>query len=89
MVYDSKAIANKSLEYEREETESLQHIFHFNNLNLVKLGRAVTFMKCQKQPLEVTCNFIKKETLAQMFSCEFYEIYKNAFFYRTPLYDCF
>ena len=26
------------------------------------------------------CNFIKKETLAQVFSCEFCEISKNAFF---------
>ena len=33
----------------------------------------------------VACNFIKKETLAQAFSCEFYEISKNTFFYRTPL----
>ena len=31
------------------------------------------------------CNFIKKETLAQVFSCEFCEIYKNTFYYRTPL----
>ena len=31
------------------------------------------------------CNFIKKETLAQAFSCEFCEIFKNTFFYRTPL----
>ena len=31
------------------------------------------------------CNFIKKGTLAQVFSCEFCEIYKNAFHYRTPL----
>ena len=30
------------------------------------------------------CNFIKKETLAQVFSCEFYEISKNTFSYRTP-----
>ena len=29
------------------------------------------------------CNFIKKETLAQVFSCEFCEIYKNTFSYRT------
>ena len=30
-------------------------------------------------------NFIKKETLAQVFSCEFFEIFKNAFFYQnTP-----
>ena len=35
------------------------------------------------------CNFIKKETLAQVFSCEFCEIInyksKNNFSYRTPL----
>ena len=31
------------------------------------------------------CNFIKKETLAQVFSCEFCEISKNTFSYRTPL----
>ena len=30
------------------------------------------------------CNFIKKESLAQMFSCEFCEISKNTFSYRTP-----
>ena len=41
----------------------------------------------KKQPLEVffvkrpqACNFIKKETLAQVFSCEFCEISKNTFF---------
>ena len=31
------------------------------------------------------CNFIKKETLAQVFSCEFCQISKNTFFNRTPL----
>ena len=31
------------------------------------------------------CNFIKKETLAQVFSCEFCEIYKNIFYNRKPL----
>ena len=30
------------------------------------------------------CNFIKKETLAQVFSCKFCENFKNIFFYRTP-----
>ena len=30
------------------------------------------------------CNFIKKETLTQVFSSEFWEISKNTFFYRTP-----
>ena len=29
------------------------------------------------------CNFVKKETLAQVCSCEFCEIFKNTFLYRT------
>ena len=28
-------------------------------------------------------NFIKKETLAEVLSCEFYEVFKNSFFNRT------
>ena len=31
------------------------------------------------------CNFIKKEILEQVLSCEFCGISKNTFFYRTPL----
>ena len=35
--------------------------------------------------LPEACNFIKIETLvAQVFSCEFCEISKNTFSYRTP-----
>ena len=30
------------------------------------------------------CNFIKKETLTQVFSCEFCKISENTFSYRTP-----
>ena len=30
------------------------------------------------------CDYIKKETLAQVFSCEYFQIFKNAFFYETP-----
>ena len=33
----------------------------------------------------VACNFIKKEALAQVFSCEFCEISKNTFFHRKSL----
>ena len=32
----------------------------------------------------LACNFIKKETLVQVFSCEFCEISENVFSYRTP-----
>ena len=35
------------------------------------------------------CNFIKKETPAQVFSCEFCEIFKNTHFYKTsPVAAC-
>ena len=34
---------------------------------------------------KVACNFIKKEILAQVFSCEFCEISTNTFLQRTPL----
>ena len=30
-----------------------------------------------------SCNFIKRETLTQVFSCEYCEIFKNTFVYRT------
>ena len=34
---------------------------------------------------KILINFIKKETLAWVFSCEFCEIFKNTSFHRTPL----
>ena len=34
--------------------------------------------------LASACNCIKKGTLAEVFSCEFCEIFKNTFSYRTP-----
>ena len=35
------------------------------------------------------CSVIKKETLVQVFFCKFYKIFKNTFFYRTPLVAAF
>ena len=35
------------------------------------------------------CNFIKKETLAQVFSCEFCKISKNTFFLQNTSGGCF
>ena len=38
----------------------------------------------------LVCNFIKKETLAQVFSCEFCKISKNTFFIEhIRVSDCF
>ena len=35
--------------------------------------------------LQAFCDLTRKEILAQVFSCEFCEICKNTYFYRTPL----
>ena len=46
-------------------------------------ARVSFLIKLQCRPK--ACNFIEKETLAQVFSCEFCKICKNNFFHRTPL----
>ena len=67
---------------------------HFDNFKYWFLRGVFRCFYFQKQPSEVfcrkgvlreACNFIKKEALAQVFSCEFCEISKNTFFHRTPL----
>ena len=49
-------------------------------------------LKISQNSRENTCarvsfliNFIKKEALVQFFSCEFCEIFKNNYFYKTPM----
>ena len=49
-------------------------------IKIRKIHRETPVPESQK-----ACNFIKKGNLAQVFSCEFYKISKNTFFYRTPL----
>ena len=48
-------------------------------------ARVSFLINCRPQ----ACNFIKKETLAQVFSCGFCQISANTFFYRRPLDGCF
>ena len=48
-------------------------------------ARASFLIKLQAE----ACNFIKKETLTQVLSCEFCEISKNTFSYRTTPDECF
>ena len=47
-------------------------------------SKEISFKEILLKPY--ACSFIKKETLAQLFSCEFCEISKNTFSYRTPRY---
>ena len=46
-----------------------------------KIHRKSTCAKASSRiKLSEVCNFIKKEALAQVFSCEFCKIFKNTFF---------
>ena len=57
----------------------------YNNLflsSIIEFALMELFFNKSLQPQ--TCNFIKRETLVQVFSREFCEISKNTFFYRTP-----
>ena len=49
----------------------------------VRSSRPEVFLKILQNSQENTCEF-KKGTMAQVFSCEFFEISKNTFFYRIP-----
>ena len=46
--------------------------------------KGIAYHKVRTEATVRACNFIKKETLAQVFSCDFCEIFKNTFCYRTP-----
>ena len=59
----------------RSVSNALGHIFA-NDTNLFVSDKSLR---------PQACNFIKKVTLTQLFSCEFCEISKNTFFHRTPL----
>ena len=53
--------------------------------SLCLLSEALPVMRLMVLELETeACNFIKKEILAQVFSCKFCKIFKNSFLYRTP-----
>ena len=48
------------------------------------------FLKISQNSQEITCarvywpaTLLKKETLSHVFSCKYFEIFKNIFFYRT------
>ena len=56
------------------------HLIRFHEIHIKYVKRKTFTIKkkgIQRKP--EACNFIKKETLAQAFSCEFCEISKNTF----------
>ena len=61
-----------------------------NRSSLWRSSLKKMFLRCSQNSQETlvpgpqACKFIKSETLAQVFSCEFREILKNTFIYTTP-----
>ena len=79
-------------------SQSNKHCIHFSTTKTIYFSPFVFAMSpFQKQSpgvvlykkLPEACNFIRKETLALMFSYEFCEIFKNIFFSRKTLSGCF
>ena len=61
-------------------SKSFSQKFHKNHRK-TPVPESLFLKSCRSE----ACNFIKKESLAQVFSCESCEISKNTFSYRTPL----
>ena len=69
---------------ERASTERFHRSFHGTNFLIIfkkkKRGNVSKYNLLDIDPEAVVQSFIKKESLALVFSCEFYEISKNTFF---------
>ena len=73
----------------RNYQKGFHHVQFIENVQKVESFPLVN-LRCSHQEFSSqiptfssACNFIKKETLTQVFSCEFCEIFKKTFFYRT------
>ena len=78
--------------FKHRNTNKLWDAFHGAKRNLRQF---ILYLESKQILLEIkrglekvviakACNFITKETLPQVFSCEFCEISKNIFFHRNP-----
>ena len=79
MIYLEKLYSNQSARIGKSHSEVFLEISQ--NLQENTCPRASFLIKLQAQAQ--ACNFTKKETLVQVFSCEFFEISKNTFSCRT------
>ena len=71
------------------ETFLVTHIFYGLGLLILFRSSFSGLLTDGEAKKPQTCIFIKKDTLAQVFSCEFCEISKNTFFHRAPLVAAF
>ena len=71
---------NQHLAMEKIALKRISYCSYINIFQKQSVFKQKVFLK---GVLAEACNFIKKETLAQVFYCEFYGISKNALFYGT------
>ena len=65
-------------------SSQLEVLFEISQNLLEHTGASLLFSEVRRHKVAVwPCNFINKETPSQVFSCEFCEISKNTFLYRT------
>ena len=72
----------------KERTETVTRRCSIKNVfrNFAKFtGKQLCQSPFYNKVAGLACNFMKKEILAQAFSCKFCEISKNTFYQRTPL----
>ena len=81
------SLRKKISSIERASTECFHRSFHGTDFLIIfkkkkkeKRGNVSKYNLLDIDPEAVVQSFIKKETLALVFSCEFYEISKNTFF---------
>ena len=58
---------------------------HSKDPSIIMKNTLNSLSRSSHQRSGLACNFIKKETLAQVFFCEFCKISKSTFLHRTPL----
>ena len=76
----SDLLQSNYYEIVRQIDESIKYPMGFKVFFILQNKKGIN-----KKSISEYCDFIKKETLAQVFSCEFREIFKNTFYYRKPL----
>ena len=79
---NSKVCNRMASSKKQERTEAVAWRFSVKKVFLEILQNSQE-SNCARVLLPLACNFINKETLAQVFSNEFCEISKNTFYYRT------
>ena len=76
--------ANVNMCHMSAQLNSNQCCISYRNIHFFRSRRSLMFFKIGALKNFEGLELYYKETPAQVFPCEYYEIFKNNFFYRTP-----